>query len=72
MLEQGDTAYYLSLSLTAFRIKRLFGIRYESLELDSLVEFLSRADVRSVFDADNPVYMIQKEAMMSGFPTLWE
>lgn len=65
-------AYYFSFSLTALRIKRHFGIRYETPELDSLVEFLSRVDVRSIFDADNPVYTIPKETMMSGFPALLE
>ena len=72
LLEQGDMAYYFSFSLTALRIKRLFGIRYETVELGSLVEFLSRVDVRSIFDADNPVYTIPKETMMSGFPALLE
>jgi len=65
-------AYYFSFSLTALRIKRLFGIGHETAELGSLVEFLSREDVRSIFDADNPVYTIPKETMMSGFPALLE
>lgn len=72
LMEEGDMAYYFSFSLTVLRIRRLFGIRYETAELGSLVEFLSRVDVRSIFDADNPVYTIQKETMISGFPTLLE
>lgn len=72
LMEEGDMAYYFSFSLTVLRIRRLFGIRYETAELSSLVEFLSRVDVRSIFDADNPVYTIQKETMISGFPTLLE
>ena len=65
-------AYYFSFSFTALRIKSLFEIMCETAELGSLVEFLSRVDVRSIFDADNPVYTIQKETMISGFPMLLE
>ena len=72
LLEEGDVAYYFSFSLTVLRIRRLFGIGYETAELGSLVEFLSGVDVRSIFDADNLVYTIQKETMISGFPMLLE
>lgn len=65
-------AYYFSFSLTALRIKRIFGIRYKTTEIGSLVELISRVDVRSIFDADSPVYTITKETMMSGFPALLE